>query len=716
MDTMDDETTVFMTLKSFKSFISKPETSQSLPEADLAQGDLQRQYMQRIELEDAAEKIHSRTHLLQMAQEKQQMELSHKRARIELEKAAHISARDLEREVDRNQELLSRIKKLEDRETETAKILSEQMDMNKTLKKSLEGQNKRLEEKDSKISEANETISSLRDEIRELNHKIKNQEMQLITLSTDSQGLQEQVELQRRKYEEVSSKYQTLQSSQSLHSDSELKIKELERRLALQEQDSIIVQNMRAELAHIPEMERELKHLREENGYLRETKENSSLLKEEMEGLRKKLERMEKIKEDMVNLELEKEKQVSALQAWENLGEKTGLSIRKPEDLSREIIQIQQREITLKQQNHSITSSARALEKARVQLQGEVLQLRSRLLEEQKKREQQDALVRRLQKRVLLLTKERDGIRAILNSYDSELASSEYSPQLSRRVKEAEEMLQKVQAHNSEMEVQLSKAQEEAGSYKLQAETAEMELDTLKKQATNIDTSSSLMGEEVNSLRQKIEELEMERKRLEDQNNILEMRLERHNLQQGDYDPSKTKVVHFRLNPTSMAKQQRVDEVQQLREECQRLGNLVRALQAGGAATIEEGPLNLPSSQEVLDLRKQLELTELKNKRLKEVFQKKIQEFRTVCHVLTGYQIDITTENQYRLTSVYAEHVDDCLVFKATDPGHTSMQLMETEYSRTLRELVELHLLHQNSIPVFLSAVTLDLFSRSTMA
>uniref|UniRef100_A0A8C9U7Q4 Mitotic spindle assembly checkpoint protein MAD1 n=1 Tax=Scleropages formosus TaxID=113540 RepID=A0A8C9U7Q4_SCLFO len=676
MDTMDDETTVFMTLKSFKSFISKPETSQSLPEADLAQGDLQRQYMQRIELEDAAEKIHSRTHLLQMAQEKQQMELSHKRARIELEKAAHISARDLEREVDRNQELLSRIKKLEDRETETAKILSEQMDMNKTLKKSLEGQNKRLEEKDSKISEANETISSLRDEIRELNHKIKNQEMQLITLSTDSQGLQEQVELQRR-YEELislNSFFFFFFPPLPLLSSS---------RLALQEQDSIIVQNMRAELAHIPEMERELKHLREENGYLRY--EENSLLKEEMEGLRKKLERMEKIKEDMVNLELEKEKQVSALQAWENLGEKTGLSIRKPEDLSREIIQIQQREITLKQQNHSITSSARALEKARVQLQGEVLQLRSRLLEEQKKREQQDALVRRLQKRVLLLTKERDGIRAILNSYDSELASSEYSPQLSRRVKEAEEMLQKVQAHNSEMEVQ------------------SICLDSFTKVC---DKGNPLL---------KIEELEMERKRLEDQNNILEMRLERHNLQ-GDYDPSKTKVVHFRLNPTSMAKQQRVDEVQQLREECQRLGNLVRALQAGGAATIEEGPLNLPSSQEVLDLRKQLELTELKNKRLKEVFQKKIQEFRTVCHVLTGYQIDITTENQYRLTSVYAEHVDDCLVFKATDPGHTSMQLMETEYSRTLRELVELHLLHQNSIPVFLSAVTLDLFSRSTMA
>lgn len=48
---------------------------------------------------------------------------------------------------------------------------------------------------------------------------------------------------------------------------------------------------------------------------------------------------------------------------------------------------------------------------------------------------------------------ERDGMRAILESYDSELVASEYSPQLSLRVKEAEDMLQKVQAHNAEMEV-----------------------------------------------------------------------------------------------------------------------------------------------------------------------------------------------------------------------------------------------------------------------
>lgn len=73
----------------------------------------------------------------------------------------------------------------------------------------------------------------------------------------------------------------------------------------------------------------------------------------------------------------------------------------------------------------------------------------------------------------------------------------------------------------------------------------------------------------------------------------------------------------------------------------------------------------------VSDLRKQMESSELRNQRLKEVFQRKIQEFRTVCYVLTGYQIDITTENQYRLTSLYAEHMDDSLLFKKVRAHHT---------------------------------------------
>lgn len=53
---------------------------------------------------------------------------------------------------------------------------------------------------------------------------------------------------------------------------------------------------------------------------------------------------------------------------------------------------------------------------------------------------------------------------------------------------------------------------------------------------------------------------------------------------------------------------------------------------------------------------------------------------------------------------------------QATGPAGAKMQLLETEFSGAVRELIELHLLRQDSIPAFLSALTLDLFSRQTVA
>ncbi|XP_067261017.1 mitotic spindle assembly checkpoint protein MAD1 isoform X4 [Chanodichthys erythropterus] len=602
MDDIEDDTTIFSTLKSFKSLISCPDRSLLETEPAYGRSDLQKLYTKRVELEEAAERVRSHTSLLQLTQEKQQMELSHKRARIELEKEAHSSSRDLQREIDRNRELLMKIRRLEEREGKANQALNEQMENNKALKRDLEELHKKANEKDNKLAEADQMISELKDETRRLSQQIQIQESKFSTQNLEIQALQEQLDVQRKKFQDISQRYQNLQSSHSTSTESELKMKELERRLALQEQDAVIVKNMKSEVTRLPELEREMKRLREENSFLRETKENSSILKEETEGLRRKLERMERVMEEKLKVELEKEKLERELQAWENIGQATGLNIRKPEDLSREVIQIQQRELSLKQQNYTLNSSVRSVEKARAELLPEIAQLRSKAQEEQKKRENQDSLVRRLQKRVLLLTKERDGMRAILESYDSELATSEYSPQLTLRVKEAEDMLHKVQTHNTDMEAQLFKAQEEAGTFKLQAQMVTAELEALKEQQTsNAEKTTLATAEEIGSLRQKIEELEAERQRLEEQNNILEMRLERHNLQ-GDYDPVKTKVIHLQMNPTSIAKQQRSEEVEQLRVECQRLRERLRKIEASGGMTTDDTTLIIPPSQEILAL------------------------------------------------------------------------------------------------------------------
>ncbi|XP_059717629.1 mitotic spindle assembly checkpoint protein MAD1 isoform X1 [Haemorhous mexicanus] len=717
MEDLENNTTVFSTLRSLNNFISqRMEGVSGLATPGSSQSSLQMQYQQRMQLEEQAGQIHSKSQLLQVEREKMQMELSHKRARIELEKAANTNARNYEREADRNQELLTRIKQYQERETEAENKLKEQMEMNKSYKKSMETMSKKLQEKESKLDEANETITVLKGKISELQWNIMNQEMQMTSQDSQKQELMEQLDVEKKKWQEASQQIQTLQASQTLLSEYEQKIKDLEQKLSQQEHDAAVVKNMKAELARFPKMERELRQLREENTYFREMKENNGLLKEEVEGLQRKLERYEKVQAQLVTLELENEKLLGKLQSWEKLDQSTGLNIRTPDDLSRQIVALQQRELALKEQNSTFMNSARMLEKARQQLQEEVLCVQSQLLDEKKKREHQEALVRRLQKRVVLLTKERDGMRAILESYDSELTPAEHSPQLSRRMREAEDMVQKLHAHNTELEAQLSQVLEEVGNHKQRAEMLEVEMKVLKSQQCTAEQSTVITKEEVDTLRLKIEELEAERSKLAEENRSLGMQLEKLTLQ-GDYDPSRTKVVHFSMNPMSLAKQQRKEEQQQLQEECERLRELVRVLKGGGSVPGSlEGVGAFQSPQEVAELKKQVESAELKNQRLKEVFQTKIQEFRKVCYTLTGYQIDITTENQYRLSSIYAEHQGDCLLFKASSSSGGKMQLLETEFSRTIGELIELHLLRQDSIPAFLSALTLDLFSRQTIA
>ncbi|XP_036167842.1 mitotic spindle assembly checkpoint protein MAD1 isoform X3 [Myotis myotis] len=687
MEDLGENTTVLSSLRSLNNFISqRVDGGAGLDASASAPGSLQMQYQQSMQLEERAEQIRSKSHIIQVEREKMQMQLSHKRARVELERAASTSARSYEREVDRNQELLTRIRQLQDREAEAEEKMKEQLEHSRQCKQSLDAANKRLREKEDGLAEASETISELKGRISELQWSVMNQEMQVKGLESEKQELQEQLDLQLRKWQEANQKIQELQAGQDARAEQEQKIKDLEQKLFLQEQDSAIVKNMKSELVRLPKMERELKQLKEENAYLREMRETNGLLREEVEGLQRKLSRQEKMQENLVDLELEKERLLAKLQSWERLDQTTGLSI-----------------------------SVRELDKVRQQLQEEVRQVSAQLLEERKKRETQEALARRLQKRVLLLTKERDGMRAILGSYDSELTPAEYSPQLTRRMREAEDMVQKVHAHSSEMEAQLSQALEELGSQKQRADMLEMELKVLQAQAGPAEQSVLLSREEASELRVKVEELEGERSRLEEDKRRLEAQLE-HLTLQGDYDQSKTKVLHLSMNPAREAQQSRRQDQARLQEECEQLRKLVCALERGGPVPADLEATCLPSSKEVAELRKQVESAELRNQRLKEVFQAKVQEFRKVCYTLTGYQVDITRESQYRLTSMYAERQDDCLVFKATGPAGTRMQLLETEFSRTVPELIELHLLRQDSIPAFLSALTLDLFSRQTLA
>jgi len=43
------------------------------------------------------------------------------------------------------------------------------------------------------------------------------------------------------------------------------------------------------------------------------------------------------------------------------------------------------------------------------------------------------------------------------------------------------------------------------------------------------------------------------------------------------------------------------------------------------------------------------------------------------------------------------------------------MHLLETPFSKTIEEMINLHLIQQRSIPVLLSSLTIDLFSKQSI-
>ncbi|XP_025778960.1 mitotic spindle assembly checkpoint protein MAD1 [Puma concolor] len=428
MDDLGENTTVLSTLRSLNNFISqRVEAGSGLDAPASAQGSLQMQYQESMQLEERAERIRSKSQVVQVEREKTQMELSHKRARVELERAASTSARRYEREVDRNQELLTRIRQLQEREAEAEERMKEQLERHRRCRQSLDAAGQKLREKEDGLAAAGEVrgawfeksvsreSSCCRPGFHAAASCVRPAVWSRIQRGTGLAGaiVTEQT-MQMAGVWDVDGLCQCPLGPHKHGSWAGVGL--LAGRSLPPHLRAVRPCIVSWVVAAVPQLV---------------TAEACGLTGWEPSSSQKLL---------------------AKLQSWERLEQTTGLNIRTPEDLSRFIVDLQQRELALQDRNNVITSSARGLEKVRQQLQEEVRQASSQLLEERKRRETQEALARRLQKRVLLLTKERDGMRAILGSYDSELTAAEYSPQLTRRMREAEDMVQKVHAHSSEME------------------------------------------------------------------------------------------------------------------------------------------------------------------------------------------------------------------------------------------------------------------------
>lgn len=438
---------------------------------------------------------------------------------------------------------------------------------------------------------------------------------------------------------------------------------------------------MRDKLEKFNELEKENISLRSRNKLLVETAANSALLKEQVRQLEGEVNRMEgRVKEmDHVKAELgvarkEVQEWGDMVREWMTAEERAQLgSGEVGVVVAKEVVRAWQgREISYVDDVNTLKNTEKELERKLIGEKENRMKLEEDIVKVKEEQGEQAKLVKKLQRKLLLVTKERDSYKGILDSYEKEITMT--GGQMDQ------ERIMALEKNIEEYRAMVDMLEEEKG-----------ECSPKIKEVPN-------------------KELEEKVRVLEEKNENLESELERRAIK-GDFNPADTKVLHFTNNPTAQAVEKRAAQMSELLTENTALKARVQLLEDGQTtdltmmvgAKVEEG-----EGEQVQALKEQLEKADVRKQRLMEAFKKTSHDFREVVYLLTGYRIDVLAENKYRMLPLYAERQEDSLLFQKSKSGE--IQMLESEFSLELGELMEEHLERNNSIPMFLAGLIMQLY------
>nr|XP_049701115.1 mitotic spindle assembly checkpoint protein MAD1 [Helicoverpa armigera] len=534
---------------------------------------------------------------------------------------------------------------------------------------------------DKEKAELHKQIADLRDKLLECNVSSKDQlsEMKkdMDELLQALEGAQSEVEMLKTEVAKQTSRAEqctTLRNQlekQSFELQSVTnKLKELE-----YERDSYKDWQQQAKtaqkrLTNMAELEKEVARLRAQERSLRDSACNKLLLEEQVHVLQSRVDALQPVQNDLHEAKVKLASLESQLEEWKAAARTHGVeNARALTSALDSALNSQLNATAASSQAHSqlaqLTEEVASVKFERDKATGKLNELVT-------VRKNQESLIHRLQKRLLLVTRERDSYRQQLDCYEKELtvslcgeAGAGGAALLAARVEQLEKALQAYRdllaAHDQPQHVRL--------------------VETLRAE-------SSKWREEAETLKRDVAKLRAQR-------DTLHANLERIGAQ------AQTKVLHLTNNPAAEAHKQMQVDLEAAQEEIKRL-----------KAALRDGGSSRACPEETQQLRQQLESSRIKLKRLKEEFTSSAQEYRDVCYMLLGYKIDRTGHKNYRISNMYAESSEEYLTFTLDDDG---IEMVHTDYSATLGELVELHLHQHRSIPLFLSALTMDLFTRTTM-
>jgi len=721
----DDITSVIRMVKDYKRFVSKSSSKNDTgfnldlfsPKKDTSSSDLFSSLNRTTSLDSStrkrplhnetsklthnerAEMLATKSKVVRLENELKQYEFEDKKKQIESETQRRLNSSKHAVDVEEADQLRRKFKQvLGDKES-----FASELEHWKNKYEALHGEFSQAKqtwstEKTFLTDQLNECKSSFHDESINLKEKSQRQSMELMTYKSKLDEVDVQLRNFKSRYEEANRLCCDYSELKYRCQSSEQKVKALEERLSQRDETTLINDKCRKELSNYREMERQNKLLMDENQLLKDGEQNMLILEERLNNLKKKLQQSESTSQRLQKCQIENEVLKEKLQ-------KIHQRPRSEGELTQMISELQKTNLNNTERNSELEVSVSILDATLLRKLDELKDVEQSKLQIESANSQLTEKHTKLQRRLTLVSGERDGLRRVLSSYEVEDGRA-----IKLKIEEAEHRINTLQKQYDELSDNHNKLREE--NYQLKLKATEHDASTM-----NISETIQLQES-----KKQLNELRKEMDQLREEKETVDMLLRKRELQ-GEFNPMKTRVLHLKNNLMQRAYDDYEQENEKIREENEKLRKKVMKLQQENEQTsfIDE-TMNMSkiikTSKPMVEIQRLYEEEKKNNQRLLAGFKKKVKDFREAVYNIFGFSFKQMNDRDgfYRVQSVYSSRPDDFFLFTCAKnkEGVTEAGMAETEYAREWRPLFNDYIHKGDSIPAFLSAVTLDLFSQTT--
>lgn len=541
--------------------------------------------------------------------------------------------------------------------------------------------------------------SQIMNDQSEMQRQMMKTEQMLKTLEKERETINElceELQLKSYKYDDLEKDFEIqIQKISKLESH----IKELEYEIESYGEWKNTSQTAQARLINISDLEKDNVRFRQEARNLRESVGNKLLLEEQVYDLKSRLESTEQNCAEITTYKVQLASMETELKNWRAVAADhcPANTAFTPQNLRNCLENILQKDLILSNEKSSAKNEYRTMQDQLIELKAQN-EIYTKNNNDQKiilKRHQ--TIIHKMQKKLTLVAGERDCYKRLLDNYEKDLTIS--GPQSQNNA-------------NAQLQMRIEMLERTVNGYKEMCANLEREVQNFRiYPEVQYDTANS---DSYEKLRSELTNLKVENEKMKKRKDELELELENWKLK-GEYNQENYKIVHFTANPASEAYEENRNEVERLQVDVERLKRKIRKLEENEQEmTLRLNDTNITLNiKEINGLKSQIQSLEAKNNHIKEVYKSASQEFREVVYMLFGYRIDRIGNKNYRISSVYAESEDEYLNFRINDLG--VLDMLETDFSVSLAEMMRTHLGSHNSLPAFLSSLTLDLFNKVTV-